>query len=145
LDFLCSHQGEESGNGILDSVGNAGSAADISKPLVAIGVNAAGISRIASPLGAQWLGSQVATGLGVLGNIGTTAAYIGIFSDVMQGKWQDFVYDSADLAVYNYLAKIGAAGAVETLGGSVVSMGLVAGVYYGKGGSKKIVQSSICP
>ena len=142
--FLCAESPDGNLKTALDTIGTAGSAADLTKPIVAIGATAAGVARSGYPQATAFLGGQLSTGLAVLGRAGGVAALGGVALDALNGDAQSFAFDLADYAVYTFLADVGAAGAVETLGTSVGVAGFAATNYYIQGGSKGIVQSALC-
>ncbi|MGH8138776.1 MAG: hypothetical protein ACREVV_11360 [Steroidobacteraceae bacterium] len=78
------------------------------------------------------------------GKAGGFAAQLGIGYDVLTEDFSSALYDTADYFAYSALAGLGAAGAIETLGGSAVAAGSLSALYYNAGGAKGIVQSAIC-
>jgi hypothetical protein len=91
------------------------------------------------------LGVGLAVRFSKLGRGGVLSAQLGIGYDVITGDFSSALYDTADYYAYAAIADVGAAGAVETLGGSVVAAGSLGRLYYNAGGAKGIVQSTVCP
>ena len=104
------------GSGVTDAanaVSTAGTAADASSPLVALGATAAGGSRaLATPQAVFALGGIISEGLSALGPVGTLAAGVGIAFDAISGHFQSALYDTMDAVTYGGLSLVGAAGAV---------------------------------
>ena len=142
---LCNQPADNPAKSVADDVSNAGTSADVARPATALGAAAAGASKnLNSPQATSFLGSEAASGLSKLGRIGGVAAQFGIAYDVLRGDFSSTLYDTADYFTYSALADIGAAGAVETLGSSIVTSGSLALLYYNAGGARGIVQFPLC-
>src|SRR5579871_5588077 len=102
---------------------------------------AAGSSQsIPSPQATAFLGSQAAGALERLGALGNRVAQISIAVDFYNENYQGVLFDTADYLVYRGLGAAGAAGAIESAGGSVAAAGFLGLIYYKSGGSQGIVQ-----
>ena len=131
--------------GAVDFTANLGTAADNTRPIVAVGAIAAGASRaLSSPLATSYLARQAANALSKLGRVGTLSAQAGVAYDVVNGDYQSALYDTVDYFAYKSLADAGSDGAIETAGGSVAAAATLSLLYYNAGGSRGIVQGLIC-
>ena len=126
-------------------VGNAGSTADLVQPVIASGAIAAGTSNVANPIATSFLGSQLASRLEAVGQLGKFASGFGIAYSLVTGDYQSALYGVADYYAYSGLATFGAASAVPTAGLGTAAAAGTALLYYNAGGSKGLVQSTICP
>jgi hypothetical protein len=86
---------------------------------------------------------MLSKGLSRLGTAGGYAAVFGIAFDAMSGEIQSALYDSVDALTYTALAAAGAAGALESAGGSAALAGATMATYYAEGGSRGIVQQTL--
>ena len=114
------------------------------KPFVNIAAAAAGASRTYQGQANAFLRNQLSSMLSKAGRAGSFAAGLGVLADLANGDKRSAVFDAVDYLVYSTVAEIGAAGAVETLGGSAALSAATLGMYYHSGGSKGLVQSTFC-
>ena len=144
--FLCQNSGSDSlAQQAADTAGNAGTAADSVRPVVAIGVAAAGTSNVANPLATSFLGSQAVSALSAIGRIGQGASITGILYAGLTGDYQSALYGTADYFAYSALSDFGAASAIPTAGLGTAAAAGIGLLYYNAGGSQGLVQGAICP
>jgi YD repeat-containing protein len=143
--FLCQNAPSNAAQDALNAAGNAGTAGDVTAPLAESGASAAALSRnLPDSQAVAYLGQEFATGLRVVGKIGTVASGIGVIVDASNGDWASaLVYDPIDMAVYWGLGALAATG-VTTAGYSTAVAGTAAVAYTVNGGSKGMVQSLLC-
>jgi hypothetical protein len=143
-NFLCSDSPESGANELFDAAANSGSAADFTSSIIAVGATAAGASRVTYPQATSFLVGELASGLSAIGQFGKSAAGFGIIFSAVTGDFQSALYGVGDYYVYAGLGSFGASSAVPTAGLGTAAAAGAALLYYNAGGSKGLVQSTIC-
>jgi hypothetical protein len=143
-NWLCHADSDEPS--ALDAASDIGTGADNTAMLLDTAA-AATFTTDTTPLSAAttFLASEAASGISLIGKSGQVAAAFSFLGNIYSGKTQAGVYGAVDFAFYASVSRAAVTAAGPSRGTSIGLGVLMAATYYSQGGSKGLVQGTICP